>query len=108
MILTKITLNKIPETTVGTKPTHRMIASDDKYENKTIIGSLWIKVGPDGNKFLSGGLNKENRTFKKLDGTEGIEKAYVIITLDEYKRLTQSEVKTTGYTGAVDSSELGF
>lgn len=80
-MLTKITIAKRKDVSVATKPTHDLVASDDNYQNKTIIGSLWTKVSPDGNKFLSGSI-QQPRTHegKSYDG-------YVIITRKEYDRL---------------------
>ena len=56
-MLTKITIQKRKDVTVATKPTHDIVAMDDNYQNKTIIGALWTKVSPEGNKFLSGLLS---------------------------------------------------
>lgn len=112
MIFTNISLKKLVDTPVaGDKmPSHAIAASDDKYENKTTIGKMWLKEY-DGQKYLSGGLNKENRKYQKKDGTEGLEKAYIIISKDEYESLlaSKSEVKTGGYTGEVaDFSAIDF
>ena len=106
MVFTNISLKKLVDTpVVGDKvPSHAIVASDDKYGNKTTVGKLWFKEY-DGSKFLSGGLNKENRKFQKKDGTEGVELAYVIISLDEYNRLTASNVKTGGYQGEIGTGE---
>lgn len=100
--LTKITLNKLVDTPVAgdKKPSHNLVASDDKFENKTSVGSFWFKQGANGN-FLSGEL-KKSRTHegKEYDG-------YVIITekeWDEYQTLKASNtVEGKGYTGEVTS-----
>lgn len=112
MILTNISLKKLVDTPVaGDKmPSHAIVASDDKYENKTTVGKMWLKEY-DGQKYLSGGLNKENRKYQKKDGTQGEEKAYVIISRDEYESLlaSKSEVKGSGYNGEVaDFSQIDF
>lgn len=112
MIFTNISLKKLVDTPVaGDKmPSHAIVASDDKYENKTTVGKMWLKEY-DGQKYLSGGLNKENRKYQKKDGTQGEEKAYVIISRDEYEQLTstQPKVEPKGYTGeASDYDNIPF
>lgn len=110
MIFTNISLKKLVDTPVaGDKmPSHAIVVSDDKYENKTTAGKMWLKEY-DGSKYLSGGLNKANRKFQKKDGTEGEEKGYVIISLDEYNSLKSPSVKTGGFNGEVaDFSAIDF
>lgn len=110
MIFTNISLKKLVDTPIaGDKmPSHAIVASDDKYENKTTIGKMWLKEY-DGAKYLSGGLNKTNRKFQKKDGAEGEEKGYVIISLDEYNSLKSPSVQTGGFTGEVeDFSAIDF
>lgn len=112
MIYTNISLKKLVDTPVaGDKiPSHAIVASDDKYENKTTIGKVWLKEY-DGQKFLSGSLNKENRTYQKKDGTQGEEKAYIVISRDEYDELLASKrsVEPKGYTGELaDTSDIPF
>ena len=53
-MLTKISLKKLTDTPEvdGKMPSHAIVASDDKYENKTQVGKLWLKSGQYGN-FLS-------------------------------------------------------
>lgn len=106
--LTKITLNKVVDTPVAgdKKPCHIIVASDDGYQNKTTVGSLWLKSGQMGN-FLSGEL-KRNRVIdgKDYDG-------YVIITekeWDEYQNLKKNVTVTpSGYNGEVaDTSSIDF
>lgn len=110
MKLINITLNKIVDTPVaGDKnPSHRLVASDEKYENKTTIGSMWLKSGQNGN-FLSGSLSK-TRT-----GTDGKEyQGYVLITEKEWNEYQELKNKTTkveggGFSGEVsDVSEIDF
>ena len=101
MKLTKISLKKLldkPE--AGSKQaSHAIIASDEKFENKTQVGKLWLKTGQYGN-FLSGGLDN-GRIYegKEYDG-------YVIITekeYNEYQTLKSSpSVKVGGYEGKID------
>jgi hypothetical protein len=100
---TKISLKKLTDKPApGDKmPSHSIIAATDDYKEKVSVGKLWLKTGEWGN-YLSGELNKENRTYQKKDGTQGEEKAYVIITLDEYKKLTSPSVKVGGYEGKID------
>ena len=107
MIFTNISLKKLIDSPVaGDKvPSHAIVASDDKYEHKTTVGKLWLKEY-DGQKYLSGGLNKENRKYTKKEGTEGEEKAYVILTLDEYNKLKSPSVPVGGYTGEVATGEV--
>lgn len=110
MKLTKITLNKLVDTPVAgdKKPSHNLVASDERYENKTSVGSFWLKQGQNGN-FLSGEL-KKSRTYegKEYDG-------YVIITEKEWneyqdlKKRVAKPVQVGGYTGEVkDISEIDF
>jgi len=116
MIFTNISLSKLVDTpVVGDKmPSHAIVASDDKYENKTTVGKLWMKEY-NGTKYLSGGLNKENRKYQKKDGTQGEEKEYVVISRDDYNELVASksnqgqEVQGAGFNGAVeDISAIDF
>ena len=112
MILTNISLSKLVDTPVaGDKmPSHAIVASDSEYKNKTTIGKMWLKEY-DGSKYLSGSLNKVNRTYQKKDGTQGEEKAFVIITLDEYTKLTSPQVIPSGYkaeTGEANINDIPF
>lgn len=111
-MLTKISLRKLtdnPEVN-GKMPSHAIIASDSEYKNKTTVGKLWLKEGEMG-KYLSGELNKENRKYQKKDGTEGEEKAYILITLDEYNKLNEvklPDVKVDIPDGSVDVDSIPF
>lgn len=111
MKLNKITVSKVQDSgEVNSKrPTHNLVASDDKFENKTIVGSFWTKESQYG-KFLSGDM-KKSRTHegKDYDG-------YVIITekeWDEYQTLKASNTPTvegkgidvTEFTGAVANTQ---
>lgn len=112
MIFTNISLKKLVDTPVaGDKmPSHAIVASDDKYENKTTVGKMWLKEY-DGQKYLSGGLNKENKKYPKKDGSHGEERAYILITRDEYEELiaSKSQVKGNGYNGEVaDTTDIPF
>lgn len=110
-MLKNITINKRFEVKAPTHPTHDLVASDEKYENKVIVGSLWTRVAQDkqGNdyKFLSGTLSK-TRT-----GTDGKEyEGYVVITEKEYteylslkQKPTPSDVTPQGYAGEVTNVE---
>ncbi len=110
MKLNKITVSKVQDSgEVNSKrPTHNLVASDDKFENKTIVGSFWTKESTYG-KFLSGDM-KKSRSFegKEYDG-------YVIITekeWNEYQSLKGGNtpaVQVGGYTGEVsDTSAIDF
>lgn len=55
-------------------PSHSISISDEKYGNRKIVGSSWLKQTEKG-MFYSGGLDKG---YKKQDGTEIDE--YVIIS----------------------------
>ena len=105
-MLKNFTVCKRKEVKAATHPTHDLIASDEKYENKCTVGSIWTRTAKDneGNdyKFLSGTLSK-TRT-----GTDGKEyQGYVIITekeWDEYQSLKSgTKVDTDGYTGEVEN-----
>lgn len=102
-MLTKISLKKLIDSPkAGDKlPSHAIIASDDKYQNKTQIGKLWLKAGDYG-PYLSGELAKDytNDAGVKYNG-------YVIITLKEYAALKGTpEVKAD--TGEVNIDDIPF
>lgn len=107
-MLKNITINKRKEVKAATHPTHDLVASDEKYENKAIVGAMWTRVARDdmGNeyKFLSGTLSK-SRTHegKEYDG-------YVLITekeYNEYQTLKLSpSVKVGGYEGKIEYGEV--
>lgn len=115
-MLKNISIQKRSIVKAVTHPTHDIVASDEKYENKTNVGSLWTKVAQtkDGvdYKFLSGGLSK-TRTHegKEYDG-------YVIITekeWNEYQALklqrNASAVKVSSFdpsTGEVNIEDIPF
>ncbi len=70
----------------GSQPTHDVTASDEKFENKVTVASLWTKDGAKG-KFLSGQMKKEYKSEK------GTYPAYVIVQEDELNELIrQSEL----------------
>ena len=106
-MLKNITINKRKEVKAATHPTHDLVASDEKYENKAVVGAMWTRVAKDseGNdyKFLSGTLSK-SRTHdgKEYDG-------YVLITereWNEYQTLkgtNQTPVEVGGYTGEAEN-----
>lgn len=109
-MLKNISIAKRYEVKAVTHPTHDIVASDEKYENKVTVGSLWTRVAQskDGQdyKFLSGTLQK-SRTHegKEYDG-------YVIITEKEYAEYMDLKAKTIlpsvqvgGYTGEVTNVE---
>lgn len=99
-MLTKISISKRKEIKSDKQPTHDIIASDDKYENKTVVGSLWTRTTQDGNRFLSGQLDvKRSHEGKSYPG-------YVIISSDEYERLTKANVTPKGYEGELSKEEL--
>lgn len=105
--LTNVSVAKVQDSgeVNSKKPTHNLVAADDKFENKTVVASFWTKEGQYG-KFLSGSM-KKSRSYegKDYDG-------YVIITekeWNEYQSLKNGTVKTGGYTGEVaDISEIDF
>lgn len=100
MIFTKLSIQKLQDSgeADGKKPSHSLVASDDKYENKTMVGKLWTKTGTYG-KFLSGQLDS-NRTY------EGKEyKGYVLITRDEYDSLIKNSIPVVKVDLAKASTE---
>jgi hypothetical protein len=110
MKLTKITIQKLTDVPApdSKKPTHNLVAADEKFENKTTVASLWTKESQYG-KFLSGEM-KKNRSYegKDYDG-------YVIITeneWEEYQSLkNNNKVKSSGFdpsTGEVNTDEIDF
>lgn len=97
--LTKITISKRKDGSDPKRPTHDIVAADDNYNNKTVIGSLWTRVTQDGNKFLSGQLQSARKTVdgKEFDG-------YVILTQREYDELKSGNPTN----GEVSSDDLDF
>ena len=95
-MLRKISIQKIDNAT-GKMPTHRLVASDDNYENKTIVGAFWTKENEHG-KFLSGELQKES---EKYDG-------YVIITEKEYRELKRSNEDKVASTIPPTPGDINF
>lgn len=112
-MLKNITINKRKEVKAATHPTHDIVASDENYQNKAIVGAMWTRTAKDemGNdyKFLSG-------TFSKTRTHEGKEyDGYVLITekeWNEYQSLKNEvklpEVKVDIPDGSVDISDLPF
>lgn len=111
-MLKNITIAKRKEVKTATQPTHDLVASDEKYENKTIVGALWTRTTDTGTKFLSGMLSI---TRTATDGKEY--EGYVLITEAEYKLLEEyknslvakKEVSIGGYNGEVANvDEIDF
>jgi uncharacterized protein (DUF736 family) len=102
-MLRNITIHKRKEVKTANQPTHDLVASDEKYENKTIVGAMWTRVTEEGNKFLSGTLSKpRTHEGKEYDG-------YVIITEKEYNELKSPTVEPQGYNGEIDDiSQIPF
>lgn len=100
-MLVNISIAKRKEVKAVTHPTHDIVASDEKYENKTVVGSLWTRVTQEGTKFLSGNFAK-NRT-----GADGKKyKGYVLISQDEYEELVNGQLpKVKVDTGEVANIE---
>jgi len=107
-MLKNITINKRKEVKAATHPTHDLVASDENYQNKVIVGAMWTRVAKDdlGNeyKFLSGTLSKtRSHEGKEYDG-------YVLITekeYNEYQTLKLSpSVKVGGYEGKIDDGSI--
>ncbi len=100
-MLVNISIAKRKEVKAATHPTHDIVASDEKYENKTVVGSLWTRVTQEGTKFLSGTFSK-NRTT--ADGKKY--KGYVLISQDEYEELVNGQLpKMKVDTGEVANIE---
>ena len=100
-MLKNITINKRKEVKMATHPTHDILASDEKYENKTVVGSMWTRTAKDqdGNdyKFLSGTLGKTRTVETKTYN------GYVIITEKEYAEYQSLKNETT----IIPSEETG-
>lgn len=100
-MLTKISLKKLSDNPqAGDKaPCHSIVACDDKYENKTTVGKLWLKKGDYGN-YLSGQLDVDrDYEGKHYEG-------YVILSTKEYKELLSKVVEPRGYDGKIDTGEV--
>lgn len=104
-MLKNISIAKRKEVKAATHPTHDIIASDEKYENKATVGSMWTRVAKDKQgvdyKFLSGTLSK-TRTHEGK-----VYQGYVIITEKEYSEYQTlkngPKVEGEGYTGEVSN-----
>lgn len=98
-MLKNISIQKRSTVKTDKHPTHDLVACDEDYKNKVMVGSLWTKVAQDAEgkdyKFLSGVLQKEK------DKYEG----YVIITEREYRQL-KGEVKAE--LGEVKVDDIPF
>ena len=112
-MLKNITINKRKEVKAATHPTHDLVASDENYQNKVIIGAMWTRVARTESgeeyKFLSGTLSK-TRTHegKEYDG-------YVLITekeWNEYQKLKNEvklpEVKVDIPDGSANIDDIPF
>lgn len=104
-MLKNITIAKKKEVKAATHPTHDIVASDEKYENKVVVGAMWTRVTKDneGNdyKFLSGTLAKDRK------GTDGKDyDGYVIITEKEYQeyQFLKTGAKTEGMSEKVEDT----
>jgi len=90
-MLKNISIQKRSLVKTDKHPTHDLVAYDENYENRTIVGSLWTKVAQDNDgkdyKFLSGSLQKERVVEgKKYEG-------YVLLTETEYNNLLKNSPK---------------
>lgn len=112
-MLKNFTIFKRKEVKMATHPTHDLVASDEKYENKVKVGSIWTRTakGDDGTdyKFLSGSLSNE----RNHEGT--FYEGYVLITEKEYRELkgvtNHETVKTSRYdvtVGEVKTDDVPF
>jgi hypothetical protein len=102
-MLKNITIAKRKEVKTANQPTHDLVASDEKYENKVVVGAMWTRVTQDGTKFLSGGFSK-NRTHegKEYDG-------YVLVTENEYNEYQSLKSKKVDPSlGEVNVDEIPF
>ena len=67
-------------------PSHNLNISDDKYENKKVVGSAWLKQ-KDFGIFYSG---KFNNSYTRKDGTNIDE--YVIISKSYLEELLKQDL----------------
>lgn len=95
-MFTKLSLKKLVDQPVpgDKKPSHALVAADDGYQNKVVVGKMWMKSSQYGN-FLSGGLNEETRTWTDKEGNQRTDEAYVIITRKEYDELIALKTPVT-------------
>lgn len=83
MLYKNLTITKISDHGGTEKtPTHALVVTDEKFQNKKTVGKLWTKTGEYG-KFLTGSMSDD---FTKTDGT--FFSGYRIISLEEYNQLT--------------------
>lgn len=71
-------------------PTHAIVVSDEKFQNKQSVGKLWTKTSTYG-KYLSGKMNDEYTSQKDGKRYSG----YVIISEDEYNELKRKAHTTS-------------
>lgn len=102
-MLKNISIAKRKEVKTATQPTHDIVASDEKYENKVTVGAMWTRVTQEGTKFLSGTLSK-TRT-----GTDGKEyQGYVLITEKEWSEYQSLKNGDTGEVPPSEEAEIDF
>lgn len=81
-----ITVSKATDGGVESKlPTHRLVVTDEKYQNKTDVGSFWTREGNYG-KFLSGKMG-DARSYTNKEGIKVNVPGYVIVREDELNEL---------------------
>ena len=90
-IYRNITVSKISDHGGNAKaPTHALVASDDKYQNKVTVGKFWTKEGTYG-KFLSGSMS--DKYVSEKDGQTVEYPAYVIVEERELVELLTKGIK---------------
>lgn len=84
-VFKNVTISKVTDGGVGKMPSHNLVVTDEKYENKKTVGSLWTKESTYG-KFLSGKMN-DPRSYTNKEGNEVALPGYVIVREDELAEL---------------------
>lgn len=67
-------------------PTHAIVVSDDKYQNKKTVGKLWTKTSTNG-KFLAGVMANPYVGKSKVTGLDVDYTGWCIVAEDELNEL---------------------
>ena len=87
-------------------PTHRLVVTDEKFQNKKDVGAFWTKEGNYG-KFLSGKMGNA-RNYTNKEGASVDIPGYVIVREDELNALLQSQSGETLADIAETKEKMSF
>lgn len=88
-----ITVSKASDGGLESKfPTHRLVVTDENYQNKVDVGSFWTRESNYG-KFLSGKMG-DARSYTNKEGVKVDVPGYVIVREDELNELLYGKQPT--------------